>query len=412
MDPKFLANVQLFKNLPYAELEDLASRMMEVDVPPGTTLFEENEEGEYFYVIADGEVEIIKAVGTINERLIAVRKKGDFIGELSLINPSGVRMASAHSANGAKLWQLSRDEFETCIHRNSLLAYKMVQELSSRLTSAHESTIRDLQEKNRELTKAYHDLKEAQEQIIVKERLEKELEVAHDIQKSILPEMIPAPGEIMFGAFLQPARAVGGDFYDIFQVADHKYGLMIGDVADKGVPSSLVMAQTHALIYAEAWREPHPDKVLHKVNKHILEINRSGLFVTAIYGIVDTQEHTFHFARAGHEIPIVRVGDLSPELILHQQGQPLGLFDEPVFEDQKIELKPGTTLLMYTDGLLDVRGEDGDQFGMERLLDAYAATHQQTPQEICDQLWRRLSKFMGEADQYDDVTMIAVGAKG
>lgn len=412
MDPKYLSNVQLFKNLPYSELEDLASRMVAVDIPPGSTLFEENEEGKHFYVIADGEVEIIKAVGTPDERLIAVRKKGSFIGELSLINPSGLRMASARTLSGAKLWQLSRDEFDTCIHRNPFLAYEMVRELSSRLTNAHESTIRDLQEKNRELTQAYQDLKDAQEQIIIKERLEKELEVAHDIQKSILPEEIPAPGAIMFGAFLQPARAVGGDFYDIFQLSTHKYGLMIGDVADKGVPSSLVMAQTHALIFAEAFREPDPDMVLHKVNNHILEINRSGLFVTAIYGVVDTAEKSFHFARAGHEIPLARSGNQTPELIPYNQGQPLGLFDEPVFDVQKINLVPGLTLLLYTDGLLDVRAEDGEQFGMQRLKDAYHSAKALLPQPACEHIWHQLSAFQGGAAQYDDVTMIALAAKG
>jgi sigma-B regulation protein RsbU (phosphoserine phosphatase) len=409
MDHKLLSQVQLFKNLPETELEKLAAAMKLVEIPPGTTLFTEGDPGELFYVVADGALEVIKALGTPNERLIAVRRQGEFIGELSLINPAGVRMASVRTSSGARMWQLSREEFDAIIHQNPLMAYEMVRELSKRLTTAHESTIQDLQKKNQELTVAYQDLKEAQEQIIIKERLEKELEVAHNIQKSILPEMIPAPGEVNFGAFLQPARAVGGDFYDLFQLDANKFGLMIGDVADKGVPSALVMAQTHALIFAEAFREQSPDRVLHKVNDHILEINRSGLFVTAIYGVVDTQRRTFHFARAGHEIPLIRSDSNPPELIPHHQGQPLGLFEEPVFDLQRIELRPGSSLLLYTDGLLDVRGEDGSQFGMPRLMSAYAKTSGQSPQATCDHLWDQLSRFQGDTPQYDDVTMIVIG---
>lgn len=411
MDPKFLTKVHLFHNLPLADLEKLAAQMTKLEIPAGTTLFSEGDIGDYFYVVVDGELEVIKAVGTPNERLIAVRKQGEFIGELSLINPAGLRMASVSTSIGAKVWQLSRKDFDSVIHQNPLLAYEMVRELSKRLTNAHESTIADLQEKNQELTKAYHDLKEAQEQIIIKERLEKELQVAKEIQKSILPEIIPALDEILFGAYLQPARAVGGDFFDIFPLGESTYGLMIGDVADKGVPSSLVMAQTHALIYAEACRQPDPEQVLHRVNQHILEINRSGLFVTAIYGVVDIKEKTFCFARAGHEIPLAMLDNQQPQLIQYHQGQPLGLFEEPVFDVQKIKLLPGSSLLLYTDGLLDVRSEGGDQFGIQRLMEAYASTSRLEPQAACDDLWQQLAAFQGNADQYDDVTIIAIGAK-
>ena len=412
MDPKLLSNVQLFKNLPGSELQKLADRMSPLDIPAGSVLFLEGDPGDNFYVVAEGALEVIKAAGTPDERLIAVRKQGEFIGELSLLNPEGTRMASVSTISGARLWQLSRKDFDSVIHQNPLMAYEMVRELSKRLTTAHETTIRDLQKKNQELTIAYHDLKEAQDQIIIKERLEKELEVAKDIQKSILPESIPPCGEIQFGAILQPARFVGGDFYDIFPLEDGTFGVMIGDVADKGVPSALVMAQTHALIYAEACRNQSPGEVLQKVNEHILEINRSGLFVTAVYGVVDPKKRTFRFARAGHEILLVKTNDRLPQPIPHLQGQPLGLFEEPVFDIQEINLLPGISLLLYTDGLLDVRSEDGGQFGMDRLVEAFAQVEQQDPQAVCNYLWDRLSTFQGNTAQYDDVTMIVIGSNG
>lgn len=410
MDPKFLSNVPLFQKLPENEVAYLAAQMELLELGQGNVLFYEGDQGEHFYVIASGEVEVIKALGTENERRIAVRTPGNFIGELSLINPTGKRMASVVSTSDTKLWCLSREDFDTAARNNALLAYQIVRELSQRLTTAHENTIRDLQIKNAELTHAYNHLKAAQQQIIEKEKLEHELQVAHTIQQSILPESVPQLDAFKFGAFLKPARAVGGDFYDIFPLDEHRIGIMIGDVTDKGVPSALVMAQTHALIYAEAMREQSPRQVMEKVNQMVLRINQSGLFITGIYGILDTDTKVFTYARAGHEIPLLKHPHKEAILIPKTTGQPLGLLDDAEFDLQQIAFTPGVRLLLYTDGALDMHDTAGVQYGLPRLKGEFDQSDSLSPQETLDSLYNKLAVYQGETGQDDDITLILIEA--
>ena len=410
MDYQKLQANPLFQKLPENELKKLAAKMTRREIQAGNILFNEGDLGEHFYVIAEGALEVIKSLDTKNERLIAIRKQGSFIGELSLINPNGRRMATVRSKTDALLWELSRRDFEETVQKSGVLAYKILQELSQRLTNAHENSILELQEKNRELTTAYINLKDAQEQIIEKEKLERELHVAQHIQQSILPVNIPQTDTISFCCYLKPARAVGGDFYDVFRLDENHIGIMIGDVTDKGVAAALVMAQTHALIYSEAIRHTNPKQVFLKANQNILRINQSGLFITAIYGILNTTTQEFIFARAGHETPVFQNPGQKPALVSIGTGQPLGLFEEPIFDMQKIILTPGTRVLLYTDGVIDIQNNRGNQYLLDGLLTDFALIQSSSADELCQKIHHNLRSFQGEADQYDDITMIGIQA--
>jgi serine phosphatase RsbU (regulator of sigma subunit) len=281
-----------------------------------------------------------------------------------------------------------------------------MRELSLRLTTAHENTITDLQQKNLELTIAYHDLKDAQEQIIEKERMEHELQLAYQIQRSILPAQIPDSNEFKFGTFLEPAREVGGDFYDIFPLPEGKLGVLIGDVTDKGIPSALVMAQTHALIYSEAISGAAPEAVFEEVNTKMMRLNQSGLFVTAIYGILELNTRKFVFARAGHEIPLLLEVNGEVRLTPKGIGQPLGLLEAPIFDLQKITLPVGSRLLLYTDGALDMHNEKNIQFGMDGLQQEFILTGKHPPQNACERIYQKLANYQGNTTQDDDITIV------
>ena len=136
---------------------------------------------------------------------------------MSLVIPGGERTATARASKASALLVVSRDEFNALLERYPMLVHSLVRVLSERLNSTNDATFRDLTEKNRQLQKAYDELKAAQEQLIEKERLERELEVAADIQISILPDVLPTPPRFDFGARIDPARQVGGDFYDVFR---------------------------------------------------------------------------------------------------------------------------------------------------------------------------------------------------
>jgi serine phosphatase RsbU (regulator of sigma subunit) len=405
---KLLARAPLFKGLPEDEIRKLTQTLRVLEVPPSTVLFQEGDVGDRFYIIIQGQIEVIKALGTPEERFIGLRGPGEFVGELSLINRAGLRTASVRSLGPAHLWEMSHGEFDDLLHRQPSMAFELINVLSERLTTAHDSTIQDLQKKNLELTEAYEELKAAQAQIIEKERLEKELQVAFEIQTSILPQTLPDLAGYDFGALMVPARAVGGDFYDIIPLSSDKVGIIIGDVADKGVPSAIFMAQTHALLYAMATRDASPSWVLQRVNQLLIKMGESSLFVTVLYGILDRRTNLFSYARAGHELPIVVSANGKAEIAPYNQGQLMGVLDNPMLDEQTVSIPSGGMIVLYTDGVIDTRHSNGDSFGMERLIKELELPRDGSAQDQCDRLWQTLCNFQSKETQEDDVTLVLI----
>ena len=242
MSANLLSKIPLFSVLPVDELDHLQSMLQVKNLQPGEILFREGEPGEHFYILTDGKLDVLLGVDTQEELLLNTIGPGEYLGEMSLIVPGGERTATARANRASILLAMSRDEFNALLKEYPVLSQSMVRVLSKRLDSTNYATFRDLTEKNRQLQKAFDELKAAQEQLIEKKRLERELEVAADIQISILPDVLPAPPNFDFGACIDPARQVGGDFYDVFRTGEKKIAVVIGDVADKGVPSAIFMA--------------------------------------------------------------------------------------------------------------------------------------------------------------------------
>ena len=306
---QLLAQVPLFEGLPAAELRWLADSLRTCSFSPGEVLFREGEIGDSFYIVRQGQIEIVKGLGGQDERVLAIRTPGEFVGEMSLLSVGGQRTASVRALSQVELWHMSRTEFNEMLHRQPMLAYQMVRVLSERLDNAHNLAMAELIEQNRLLQQAYDELRLAQEQLIEKERLEKELEVARQIQMGILPTSLPELIGFDFGACISPARSVGGDFYDLIPLDDGSLAVMIGDVTDKGVPAAIFMAQVHALLRSEAGRSKSPGELLVNANRHLVEMNAHGLFATVLYGVLEPKTGRFTYGRAGHELPLIRMPD-------------------------------------------------------------------------------------------------------
>jgi serine phosphatase RsbU (regulator of sigma subunit) len=404
-----LARIPLFADLPEQELENLLRSLAVVELQPRDILFREGDAGEHFYIIADGQLEILRAAGLPEELLLNVIGQGEYFGDMALIMPGGQRTATVRARTPSTLLVMSRNEFAELVKRFPLLAYSMVRVTSQRLDATNTATFRDLTEKNRQLQKAYDELKAAQEQLIEKERLERELQVAAEIQISILPDVLPANPCFDFGARIDPARQVGGDFYDVFPVGENKIAILIGDVADKGVPSAIFMARVHALIMAEADSLPTAEGVLRKVNEHVTRLEKSTQFVTALYGILDCASGDFDYARAGHEPPLL----LTPEGIYrlpHGPGMALGLWEDITLDVGRVHLSKGSSLLLFTDGMTDCRNPAGEAFGLERIQDAFLDLRDLPAQEVCDCLLKTLIDYQQGSKQDDDVTLVAIHA--
>ena len=411
MTANLLSKIPLFSNLPIAELNHLQNTLQIKHLQPDEILFHFRETGEHFYAVLKGELQVLLGEGTKEEMLLNTLGPGDYLGEMSLITSGGTRTASARATKKSTLLTISREEFAMLLERYPKLAHGMIRVLSERLDATNGATFRNLTEKNRQLQKAYDDLKTAQKELVEKERLERELQVAADIQLSILPELLPVAPHFDFGACIDPARQVGGDFYDIFHIDENTVAVLIGDVADKGVPSAIFMARAHALIAAEAENYEDPGDVMRKVNQHIMRLEKNTLFVTVFYGILDIDSGELRYARAGHEPPLMLMPDGTVERLPYKTGMALGAWDDIILDEETITLPPGSTLLLYTDGMTDCRNPEGEQFGLEGIKDLLAGYVDLSAQKVCDQMLQTLKDYQQGAKQDDDVTLVAVHAK-
>jgi phosphoserine phosphatase RsbU/P len=412
MNTDLLLRVPFFSGLPEGELEHLARTLRVLDAPPGTALFHEQDAGNELFIVIAGHVEVAKGMDTPEEKILHTIGPGEYLGEMSLLTPGGLRSAGARAKDWCQLWVMTRADFDGLLHRHPGLAYNIGKVLSERLAEFDTAAFRDLVEKNRQLQKAYDELKAAQEQLIEKERLQRELQLAAGIQVSILPHSLPAVAGFEFGAHMAAARVVGGDFYDVFPLDDHRTGVLIGDVAGKGVPSAIFMARTHALITSEALRGGTPGAVLRHVNEYLTRLEQMDLFVTVIYGILDCRTGGFAYARAGHEIPLrLNAGGKVTELP-YNPGMPIGVMPEFELDEQSLTLVPGDTLLLFTDGMCDCRNPQGQDFGRERLAGVLGVQAGVRAQAACDALIKTLLAYRAGADQDDDVTLVAIHATG
>jgi serine phosphatase RsbU (regulator of sigma subunit) len=408
MKAQLLSSIPLFSSLPQNEIEHLAATLRTRHFPPGTILFEEGATDFHFFILQDGKVEIIKSLGTQDERVLAVRERGTMLGEMSLFTPTMSHTASVRSLTSLTLLELTRAEFDALLHRQPAIAYQMAGIMSQRLAESENLTILDLRQKNLQLTQAYEELKAAHEQIVVKELLEKELQIARGIQESILPQVIPQFETLQCGALMVPARAVGGDFYDFIPLGDDLLGVVVGDVSDKGVPAALFMALTYSLVRAEASQKVAPGETLRAVNHHLVDINVSNMFVTLLYGVLNTRSGVFSFARAGHPPPFLAAADGSQLQVPFQLGQVLGLFEEITLDEGQIELPKGGSLLLFSDGLTEAMNRQGEYFGLDHLGAVLADNKQATAQEFCQALWESVQNFSEGIPQFDDFTIAAL----
>ncbi len=410
MTINLLSKIPLFTDLPLNELDLLISALDVKEMKDRDILFREGDLGEHFYVVMKGELEVIMAEGQADELLLNVLHEGEYLGEMSLILPGGHRTASVRARGQSTLLSMSRTQFLDLTRKHPELSTSMVRVLSQRLDNTNTQTFQNLTEKNKQLQAAYDELKAAQAQLIEKERLERELQVAADIQLSILPDELPKTADFEFGARILPARQVGGDLYDVFVLKDDQLGVLIGDVADKGVPSAIFMARAHALIMAEADTGMTAGEVMHVVNRHITRLQKTTQFVTVLYGILDLKTRVFSYARAGHEPPLILHPDGTVERIPHSSGMALGLWEDISLDERSVTLPPGSTFLMFTDGLTDCRDTHGEPFGLERIKKTLSGLSGVNAQKACDHMLETLIEYQDGSKQDDDVTLVAIHA--
>jgi phosphoserine phosphatase RsbU/P len=258
-------------------------------------------------------------------------------------------------------------------------------------------------------------IRQLTETTAVKERIESELKIAHDIQMSILPKIFPPfPDRMEFDiyAVIEPAREVGGDFYDFFFIDDKNFCFVIGDVSGKGVPASLFMAVTKTLIKATASIGITPGEILTKVNQQLSEGNSSCMFVTIFCGILDTQTGLLSFANGGHNLPFIARYNQDAVFLEGKGELVVGAMESVIYKTNSLQLQPNDTILMYTDGVTEAMTQAGQLYSEERLKSRIDASRGESVQETIKSIMAGVHSFTEGAPQSDDITLLMIQYRG
>ena len=242
---------------------------------------------------------------------------------------------------------------------------------------------------------------------IERERFEQELRVARTIQQASLPNEVPELQNWQIAPYFRPAREVGGDFYEFFELDDGRVALVVGDATGKGVPAALVMTATCAFLGGVATASgASPGEVLARVNEAVLARIPPNMFVTCFYGVLDPKSGHFSYANAGHNLPCCWHEDAASELVA--RGMPLGLMPGMSYEENETVLVPGESVLFYTDGLTEAHNPQGEMFGTPRLR-SLLSEHPMGGADLSVTLLEELERFTGEGwEQEDDITLLTL----
>jgi len=256
-----------------------------------------------------------------------------------------------------------------------------------------------------------HYIKENAEITAEREKLKTELELAANIQRDMLPCVFPPfpdRREFELHAVMDPAKEVGGDFYDFFLIDPDHLGLVMADVSGKGVPAALFMMMAKTMVQNCVLAGLSPAAALEQVNRLITENNKEQMFVTVWLGILDIPSGKLTAVNAGHEYPVLKMPEGMYELIKDRHGVAVGIMEGAKYREYEWELKPGSSLFLYTDGLPEANNAEEKLFGVDRMLAAVNKTPEAGPEELLESVRASVDAFVGDAPQFDDLTMLCL----
>jgi sigma-B regulation protein RsbU (phosphoserine phosphatase) len=252
----------------------------------------------------------------------------------------------------------------------------------------------------------------AQKEHIVKERMDRELEIARDIQHTLLPDNVRAPRGFEIGHHYKSAMEVGGDYLDVIPVGESKVGLVMADVSGKGVPGLVVMAMVKIMVQNLIGKGVPPKEIVRKLNSTLLGNIRRNMFVTFFVAILDCDNGTVVFSNAGHNPVLIYNNESTRARLLKMDGPPMGTFPDHVFagylREYRLELGKGDVLLQYTDGLNESMNQRGELFSFDRILEIANSCAGDGAKTLVDRLVQAEIAFRGSAAQSDDITILAV----
>ncbi len=257
----------------------------------------------------------------------------------------------------------------------------------------------------------YAGLRAALEQ---KKQLDRDMQAAQQIQKSLLPQTLPQIENVQLAACNLPAFDIGGDYYDFIKIDDNHLGIAIADVAGKGIGGAMMMSVCQGVLRTRAGQEKSPARMLSELNRVLSTNLAEDMFITMLYMVLNTETRELQFARAGHERPLLcREGNgIRVPKPLDAPGIAIGLADADIFDaviaDRSIQLEPGDGIIAYTDGITEAMNRDGEEWGLDNLSELVKSTAPKNPAQLIQSVQSAIARYVGAQEQYDDMTLLAL----
>lgn len=349
----------------------------------GDVLFKAGDRADKMFYVIRGAIRLPE----LNVRVAA----GQVIGEMGILSPLKQRTASAVCEEDLEAYTMDHPQVIQLFRQDPSLALNLVQLSFKRF------------------------IENSRAEAEAKERIRSELRIAHEIQTSMLPHAFPAfpeRSEFETYAVMEPAREVGGDFYDFFTIGRHKVCVLVGDASGKGISAALFMAIAKALLKSEAQRGFSPARVLSRVNTLLCPDNRLCMFVTVCCLLLDTRTGELECCSGGHNLPVLCTGDGQVAFLDAPAGVALGVMAEARYCSRKVVLRPGDSVLLYTDGVTEAADPRQQLFSEQRLLACVARHGRQPVREIIAGVRAAVASHVLDEPQSDDLTMLVLRYKG
>ncbi|MBE2224194.1 MAG: SpoIIE family protein phosphatase [Anaerolineae bacterium] len=397
----------IFGGVDQESLNAMRAVARKMTYPQNTILTHQGEIEHTLYIILEGRVAVTQQLENGQERLLGFVEQGKSFGEMSLIDDTP-RMATCTTVGETTVLEVDEDVFDKMVMSNPAVAYSMLRKILESSRRIDKTALAELNEKNESLQKAYDELKAAQEQIVENERLKRELELAATVQRSLLPVDLPDFPDYNFAAYLEPARLVGGDFYDVDVLNDEYVGLVLADVADKGFHAALFMAVTRTLFLQAGKHSLSPREVSLAVHQGMLDVSATDdVFVTAFYGVLHRPSRQLTYVRAAQERPLLFRPDVGVQE-LPANGRFLGMFEELELVEDTITLQPGDRLLVFSDGVPDMINTKEERYGYKRLHEVILANGRLSAEKLVAAIVADLDTWSQDAEPFDDVTILVL----
>jgi sigma-B regulation protein RsbU (phosphoserine phosphatase) len=237
-------------------------------------------------------------------------------------------------------------------------------------------------------------------------QIQQEIQVASEIQKNLLPQEIPSIKGYDIYAINIPAREIGGDYYDFIKISETKTAIALGDVSGKGLPASMLMANLQATLRGQLLFCTSAKDCIRSANSMLFKSTDTSKFVTLFFGILDTEQHTLTYCNAGHNEPVFMQSD--KKIKLDKGGMLLSVFENIVYEEEEILLDPGSTLVVFTDGITEAMNEKQEEFSDERLEELIDKNSNLTSRQLVTKILNDVKNFSSGVPQFDDITLMVI----